>query len=82
MSDLDKRTNVDALRGNGFHHVLPSTVESRTPDLSVPVAPAKGQSYCQCSRSCCEVEDGLCECGHRDDDHYADRGCWAALGYE
>jgi hypothetical protein len=65
-----------------FHHEPPATVESRTVVPSIPVAPTKSEGYCECRGAGSEVEDGLCECGHGDYEHYSNGRCGAWCGIE
>lgn len=75
MGSLVRMCYCDSLPHKAFHHYPPITLDTRTDVLTLPVAPSESESYCECSRTCCEVEDRRCECGHRDDDHYERGGC-------
>lgn len=81
LEDSNSVREETPLWHNGSYHHSPATVDPSTRGLTLPVDPSERKGYCQCSRTCCEVEEGLCECGHRDDDHYRDGGCLADVGW-
>ena len=66
---MERLCDCDTVPHKGIHHVLPSTVDSRTEVL----VDSPEYGYCPCQAEPDETydaaDDELCQCGHRYDAH-------------